>query len=46
LDGIIKECDSRFDLGRSFEGNVKEKVVGHLEAKEVPVGLMVAQVVL
>jgi hypothetical protein len=28
LDGIIKECDSRFYVGRSFEGDVKGKAVG------------------
>jgi hypothetical protein len=43
LDGIIKGCDSRFDVCRSFEGDVKGKAVGDEEAKEVPVGLIVAE---
>jgi hypothetical protein len=38
LDGISKDRDSLFDVGRSFEGDVKGKAFGDVVAKEVPVG--------
>jgi hypothetical protein len=44
LDGISKDLDSPFDVCRSFEGDVKGEAFGDVEAKEVPVGQVVAKV--